>query len=195
MSSAGLSGGPESRSSSDQQHTPSRRDQTPSQPAQNPTMASMDAFAIVVADARRAIREFHEETEALGLISSQLHTHLVLLQLVQTALNLNSEQNIRDPAVLTSQDSHVTLQPQTSSVNALEHSPLPLIASVRSYVKASHDNQRIHCLICLDDYVNGCPILVLPCHHSHNFHVTCLAVSPYLLFQLTVLPHPSHGHH
>jgi len=190
MSSAGLSGAPDNRRSSDQR-IPSRRDQT----AQNPTMASMDAFATAVADARRAIREFHEETEALGLISSRLHRHIVLLQLLQTALNLNSDQTIPDPAALTSQDSHDTLQPQASSVNALEHRPQPLIASVRSYVKATSDNQRVNCLICLDDYIIGCPILVLPCHHSHNFHVTCLTVSPYILFLVTIIPHPSHGHH
>ncbi|PLW08148.1 hypothetical protein PCANC_02689 [Puccinia coronata f. sp. avenae] len=86
MSSPGLIRGPGNESSTET--TLTSRDTRPDQNS----IVSLDAVAAAVADARRALRELHEQTSTLELITSQLHRHAVLLQLIQTALALNLEQ-------------------------------------------------------------------------------------------------------
>ncbi|PLW27535.1 hypothetical protein PCASD_16261 [Puccinia coronata f. sp. avenae] len=160
MSSPGLIRGPGNESSTET--TLTSRDTRPDQNS----IVSLDAVAAAVADARRALRELHEQTSTLELITSQLHRHAVLLQLIQTALALNLEQGGEA-------STHQESTQRQVSVDSLSPG-LHTLAIVRSY-NTNSDNQSLHCLICLEDYIKGCPIIVLPCHESHNFHVACLA--------------------
>ncbi|KNF06177.1 hypothetical protein PSTG_00686 [Puccinia striiformis f. sp. tritici PST-78] len=136
---------------------------------ENP-VASLDAFTNAVADARRALRELQDETSTLELITSQLHRHALLLKLIRDALALNLD----IPAQSASQ-TRDSIQRQ-ASVNAFCQD-IHTLASVSAFKPSSNSDtqENLHCLICLEDYIEDCPVVVLPCHQSHNFHINCLA--------------------
>ncbi|KAI9626366.1 hypothetical protein KEM48_010425 [Puccinia striiformis f. sp. tritici PST-130] len=113
---------------------------------ENP-VASLDAFTNAVADARRALRELQDETSTLELITSQLHRHALLLKLIRDALALNLD-----------------IPAQSASPNSRQHSTTGF--SQRFLPKHTHSSFH---------YIEDCPVVVLPCHQSHNFHINCLA--------------------
>ncbi|KAA1076459.1 hypothetical protein PGT21_007821 [Puccinia graminis f. sp. tritici] len=132
-------------------------------------MASLDAVARAVADARRALQELHHETSTLQLISAQLHRHALLLRLIHNAMALSLQPALEPP--------HPSRQSTLQRLDLLDSSgnPIHTLASVEAFKSNPEHNQQIpHCLICLEDYILDSPIVVLPCHHSHNFHLTCL---------------------
>ncbi|OAV96862.1 hypothetical protein PTTG_03503 [Puccinia triticina 1-1 BBBD Race 1] len=128
-------------------------------------MAALDTLAVAVADARKALRELRQQTSTLELITNQLHRHAILVQLIQNALDLNLERP--EPSQPTRQNTE-----PLASVGDLSLGVYTL-ATVKIF-KTSSDHQEPHCLICLEDYIEGAPIIVLPCHDSHNYHLTCL---------------------